>query len=538
MTLSQSLSPAQLKAGLIKASSLAWVLDARVVTENQRILEFDKHRYLIDLYADESADIAVRKSAQNGGSVCFILKSLHAAAYKGDNVIYVLPTQNIVKDFVEPKVNPLISSNPKVAALISKDSVSLKQIGKRYIYFKGASSEREAIAISGDLLVLDELDRMPDMGVVNTYDSRLQASLHPRRWRLSNPSGVGQGIDQAFYDGNQMHWFVRCRACGHEWFIDDLRGELNHYLDDERLVFACGKCHEPLSDHDRQMGRWVAAFPNRERHSYWLSQLMVPYVSAARIVEQRNESSTEFYHNFVLGKAYTPSDLVISRETILRACMPSVIPKVGVAMGVDQKASEMEYVAATAQGIFAYGRAKSWEEIEALKLQWGATLVMDAMPYNTGPRLLSQKYPDAYMCYFKDSRGMDILDWKQGTVYADRTRLLDLVAKEITDCKLVFRMHPYDLEEYIADWQNIYRTVVEEADGRQKVTWLKKDNKESDFSFATAYMRIALSQQLAHGDLNLVEPSPLEPNKTDAILPDGTTLTTLNESVADTFAEM
>ena len=513
-------------------------MDSRVVTENQRILEFDKHRYLIDLYADESPDIAVKKSAQNGGSVCMILKGIHAAGYGGDNVIYVLPTQNIVKDFVEPKVNPLINSNKPIASLISKDSVSLKQIGKRYIYFKGASSEREAIAISGDLLILDELDRMPDMGVVNTYDSRLQASLRPRRWRLSNPSGVGQGIDQAYTDSNQMHWFVKCRKCAHEWFIDDVPDGPNHYLDTERVQFVCGKCHAPLSDYDRQTGRWVAAYPNRERHGYWLSQLMVPYVSAQRIIDQKNESSAEFYHNFVLGKAYTPSDLIVSRETILRACMPSIIPKVGVAMGVDQKASEMEWVAGTSRGIFAYGRAKSWEEIEHMKLTWGATLVMDAMPYNTGPRLLSRKYPNAYMCYFKDSKGLDLLDWKDGVVYADRTRLLDLVAKEITDAKLLFRMHPYELEEYIADWQNIYRTVTEEPDGRQKVEWLKKDNKESDFSFATAYFRIALSQQLSHGEMQLIEPESAPNNKTDEIMRDGSTLTALNEMVSDTFAQM
>lgn len=496
-------------AQLISSSSLAWVSLNNMVTDAQRPLEFISHRYMIDFYADEHDDICSIKSAQVGFSVAAIMKAGHACAYRRENVIYVLPTQNVRSDFVTPKVDPLIQSNPAFARLVTKDRESLKQIGQRFLYFKGASSDREAIAISGDLLILDEYDRMPDMGVVNTYDSRLQASHNPRRWRFSNPSGIGYGVDGLWQDSDQRHWFIKCFNCGWRMYIDYESSEnKNHYLhvpNRGEPRFACGNCDRTITDQMRQAGEWVQKFPNRHRHGYWINQLMVPYITARRIQEQKNESTTEFFYNFVLGKAYTPSDLVINRETILRACAPSIIDPRGVSIGVDQKASELEWVAMTEQGIFRHGKAKSWEEVEHLKLMWQAVVVCDPNPYPTMPKKMAEKYRDWYLCYFRESKNLSFVEWKKQVVYADRTRLLDTVANEITEAKIMFRERPNELEDYIADWNNIYRTTVEETDGRSKSTWLKKENKESDFPFATAYARIGLSRILTSGGGSLVD---------------------------------
>ncbi len=528
-------------AQLQASSALAWVILNQIKTENQQPLEFKHHRFLIDIMTDESPNITLKKSAQCGGSVAFILKAAHTCRYRRENVIYVLPTQNIVKDFVQPKVDPLIASNPALSSIVTKDSVSLKQIGDRFLYFKGSSSEREAIAISGDTLILDELDRMIDTQVVNTYDSRLQASKNPRRWRLSNPSGLGYGIDALFNDGTGHHWFVKCPYCCHDWYIDDEKDDNGtHYIDIEQQVFACGRCDHPLSDATRQNGRWVAKFPDREAHSYWLSQVMVPYVSAKRILEQKAESNPQFFANFVLGKAYTPSDLVVNRETILRACAPSRIMPTQVALGVDQKAGVLHWVALAPEGMFAHGTCASWEEIEHIKLTLQAVLVMDMMPYPTMPKVLCERYDDAYMCLFKESKSMEVLSWKGQVVYADRTRLLDLVAAEITDSKLIFRERPSQLEDFIRDYQNLYRTTVEEDDGRQKSTWLKKANCESDFPFALAYARIGLSRLLSGGTGQIVEGGLASSNApvTDMVLESGRTETTLADAIEATFDNM
>jgi len=500
---------------LIASTPLAWITLNKMVNENQEPIEFTNHRFMIDFYADTCDDIVSRKSAQVGFSVAAILKSFHEAKYGKLNIIYALPTKNVVNDFVKPKVNPLITSNAPIESIVKDDSVSLKRVGDRFVFFKGGFSDREAISISGDVLVIDEYDRMPDMGVVNTFDSRLQASKNPKRWRFSNPSQVGFGVDGLYNDSNQLHWFVACHHCNYEMYLDWVKepvdlGDLTlhtHYVDREREIYACGKCDKEISDEDRRMGRWVAKYPNRKRHGYWFSQMMAPWVSAKRIIEQYEESNIEFFHNFVLGKAYTPTDMIVDRAAILRATAPSNIVRTQVAIGVDQDAGGQYYVAMTPQGIFAHGYVGSWEEIEHMKLMYNAVVVCDPNPYQTMPKQMANKYNDWYLCYFKVLDGLAAVQWneKEQIVYADRTRIIDIRANEIVNARMLYREHPHQLEDIIAHWNNLYRTTEEKEDGRIRSIWIKKDDKQSDYPFAEVYARIGLSQLLG-GMSSFLEP--------------------------------
>lgn len=540
--------PVALAAGLENQSTLAWIYLNNFVNENQRPLEFKDHRFMIDIYADDHPDIVCKKSAQVGFSVFAILKSIHDAK-AGFNVIYALPTNNVVNDFVKPKVNPLIASNPKIAAIVSDDSVSLKKVGDRFIFFKGGYSDREAISITGDILVIDEYDRMPDMKVVNTFDSRLQASATPKRRRFSNPSAVGFGVDGLYSESDQMHWIVTCSHCGHAMYMDFERDVVligdktlhTHYVDQERVIYACGECQQELTDNDRRNGYWQAKFPGRKRRGYWISQMMAPWVSAQRILEQKEESSPEFFYNFVLGKAYTPSDLIVNRETILNATSPSRIDKREVAMGVDNGVLKT-YIIGTPDGIFAHGQTESWDEIEKLKLMYNAYMVMDPNPYPTTPKQLVDKYRgSAFICYFKqDTKNLGIIQWGTGVnasvVYADRTKLIDLVAQEKVDGKMLYRQRPDELEDVIGHWNNLYRTTIEEPNGRTRSTWLKKEGKMSDYPFAEAYFRIALSKSMGAGTVSSVI-TPPTPSQSGYIDSGGHFTVDLSSDLQEAFDE-
>lgn len=521
-------------------SPTAWVVANGIINENQQPIEFKDHRFLIQPFDDMSPDIVVKKSAQVGFSVLAILKSFWLARYRLLNTIYVLPTQDIVKGFVNPKVDPLVASNVALARMVSKDSVTLKQVGDRFIHYKGSASQREAISTSADLLVIDEYDRCMDMSVLNTYDSRLQASKTAWRWRFSNPSAVGFGVDQLYNDSNQYHWFVK-HSCGHEWYIDFAAEGECHYVDQERGVYACGKCGGEVTDAERRNGRWVAKYPSRERHGYWFSQMMAPWVSAKRILEQKEESNPEFFHNFVLGKAYTPSDLIVNRDSILRATAPSNIRKTQVAIGVDQDAGGQYYIAMTPEGIFDHGYVDDWAKVEHLKLMYNAVVVCDPNPYQAMPKQLAAKYPDWYLCYFKQLDSLSSVQWKEAEqiVYADRTRMLDIRANEIVSARMLYREHPHKLEDVIAHWNNLYRTTEEKEDGKIRSIWVKKDDKQSDYPFAEVYARIGLSQLLG-GESALVEGSlAVEPKKTTISTNDGSKVTIdLTGNLQDTFEAM
>lgn len=496
-------------ADLVASSPIAWILFNEMVNENQHRMEFKDHRFMLDIYADDHPDIVCRKSAQVGYTVLAILKCLWILKYQNLNVIYVLPTQNLVKDFVIPKVNPLIYSNPAIKDSMESDRENLKSINKRFLYFNGAASEREAISKSADVLVLDEFDRMPDMSIVNTYDSRLQYSKNPKRWRFSNPSQVGFGVDALYNDSDQMHWMMTCSQCNHTSFIDfEIDDEWkSHYVNKEKRIYACGGCHEELSDRDRRNGEWIAKYPDRKRRGYWINQMMAPWVTAERILEQYEESGIDFFYNFVLGKAYTPSDMIVDRAAILRATSPSNIAKRQVVIGVDQDASGQYFVALTLDGVFDHGYVDSWDKIEHMKLMYNAVVVCDPNPYGATPKQMAHKYSDWYLCYFKESKTLEVTKWDKQIVYADRTKVIDIVANEIINGKLLFRQRPSEMEDtMIKHWANLYRTTVEKDDGRVQSTWLKKEGKQSDYPFALTYARIGLSRVLG-GESTLVEPS-------------------------------
>lgn len=534
------MTPQQIE--VLKASTpLAWISFNNFVNENQRKLEFKNHRFMVDVYADNSPDICCIKSAQVGFSVYAILKSFHELKYEKRNILYALPTRNVVQDFVVPKVNPLISSNAAIAADMGGDSVSLKKLGDRFFFFKGGS-EREAISVSADTLVIDEYDRMPDMNVVTMFDSRLQAAEEPRRRRFSNGSAVGYGVDGLYKDSNAMHWFVKCRWCNHEWYIDYAAGSDNeHYVDKTLQAFVCGKCRKPLTDEDRRMGRWVAKWPNRERHGYWISQMMAPWVSAKRIIEQEEEMDIATFHGFVLGKAYTPADLLVDRAAILRACAPSTIPKQQVAMGVDQDAGGCYYTLMTPLGIFDHGYVDSWEKIEHLKLMYKAVVVCDPNPYQAMPKQMAAKYSDWYLCYFKTLDSMSAVQWKEQeqVVYADRTRIIDIRANEIINARMLYREHAHKLEDVIAHWNNLYRTTEEKEDGKVKSIWIKKNDKQSDFPFSEVYARIALTQVLGGSSEFMQADTQSDTKVTNVTTNDGKTLEVdFSDIISETYSEM
>jgi hypothetical protein len=524
----------------LEASSvLAWILLNKFVTENQKPLEFGDHRFMIDPLSDPCDDIVGKKSAQVGWSVGEIMHSFHSAKYEKRNIGYILPTRSVVDDFVKPKVNPLIQSNKAISDMTSDDSISIKKIGDRFIYFKGAFSQTAAISFSVDTLVLDEYDRMPDMNVVNTFDSRLQAAEHPKRRRFSNPSGINFGVDALYNDSDQRHWFVRCHRCNHYWFMDlEKTSDKNHYINRDKGFYACGKCDLELSDSDRRNGEWVARFPSRPRHGYWFSQMMAPWVTAKRILDQESESSIEFFYNFVLGKAYTPSDMIVDRMAILRATAPSTIAKTGVAMGVDQDAGGCYYVLMTAQGVFAHGYVDSWEKIEHLKLTYQAVVVCDPNPYPTMPKIMAEKYSDWYMCYFKTMEGVDTIRWDGSKVLADRTRVIDIVANEIINAKLLFRQRPHELEPMIAHWNNLYRITDTKDDGRSKSTWIKKDDKQSDYPFALTYARIALSKVMGSGSQLIEQTIQRETVETNVVNNNGMLETDFSGILEETMENM
>lgn len=494
-------------------SPLAWMNEHNFVTENQKPMEFIKHRFLVQPFNDLHPKQVIMKSAQVGWSVLKNFQAVWIMSQLKYNIIYVLPTKNVVNDFVAPKVDPIINSNPDIAALIGKDSVSQKRVGDRFIYYKGAFSERDAISISGDVLIVDELDRCLDMGIITTYKSRLQASDVGWEWYFSNPSLPNFGVHEKFLESDQHHWLVTCHECGYEMMMEFFKVEVElptgkwpvHYIDQERACYACGKCDAELSDKDRMLGRWQAIYPEREWRGYHVSQMVAPWVPASYLINSYRKDSPEFFHNFVLGLPYIEADILIDRAALLNATAPQKLAMRDVVMGTDNGV-EKHWVIGTPNGVTKYGKTESWEELEQMFLMYDMKAwVIDANPYPTEPRRLAKKYPGRVFLnyYVQDRNNMGIIRWGHGDdaaiVQSDRTKILDYVAMQIRNTDLIFAMNVSEMEGMIEHWMNMYRIIEENNAGIPKSKWVTKENRPDHWAHALVYFRIALNKTLEAG---------------------------------------
>lgn len=506
---------------LMHISINSWILKHRIVTENEKPVEFTTHRCLIEPYSDMSPDQVVVKASQVGWTVKDIIKSAYLCIEYGFNVIYVLPTRSVVKDFVAPKVDKLYRNNPIISEHLKKDSENLKQLGNRFIYFRGAFSPTEAISLTADLVVGDEYDRS-NQQVLETYESRLDASDYGYYWRFSNPSLPGFGVDEMFSTSDQRHWFVKCHHCGHAWFIDwQPTGDKNHYVKiidntkgSEKGYYACGKCDKELSDADRQNGFWVAKYPDRKRRGYWLSQMMMPYKTAASIIAKSHGDQSVFY-NFTLGKAYQPAELSFTDDLFISNLSPGTHTKTPYAMGVDN-GKVKHWVVENAYGVVAHGATEDWQEIRRIRNHYDALCVIDANPYPNEPRKMVDEFPGkVYVNYYiEDSKNLGTIRWLEGdnagVVHTDRTRIFDQYISDLSNNQFTFYQTTTDLRDsgYIAHHTNMFRAVETDARGRRKGVWFTKPNAPDHFAHATIYANIARTQIRAAAGAGITRSQP------------------------------
>ena len=486
---------------LKKASAfncIAWILSNKIVNEMGTPIEFKKHAFLIDPYTDDSEKQVARKCSQIGWSTLAILRSFHLARYAGANIIHTFPSRNISKEFVVPKVDPLISKNPVIRKMVGADSMNLKGVGDRFIYYRGSYEQTEAISISAHVLINDEYDRSKPK-VLKTYRSRLDAAKLDRpelgwEWQFSNPTVPGKGVDDYWSKSDQKHWFIKCRRCGHFWYMK--WPESVNMKTEEKI---CLKCKRVLSPLDLQKGQWVKKYNNREISGYWVSQLFVPWIPAKKIINE-SKGDPEIFHNFTLGMPYVSKDTTVTRESIVKCISPGFNPKTAVSIGVDNGIVK-HYVVGNRHGIFEVGTTEDWQDIENLRNRYSASMVIDALPYPNTPSKLAEKYSGKIFLHYyqQDTRKVGVVRWDGKTVRSDRTKVIDALVAEINSGDLTFNMTVTGLENYISHWEQLYRQLEETPLGTIKPTWKTIEGKDDHFAHATIYWRIALEKTMAYG---------------------------------------
>lgn len=446
-------------------------MNHNIKLETGQPLDFEVHRYLLDIYLDNSKYLACLKAGQIGFSTMAILKTLWMANYKHIEIGYILPTVEMVQKFVGSKVNRLAQQNQVIANWMKdKDSVTQKQIGESYIYYLGAMTDRSAIMISLDMIVADEYDKAPQE-ILEIYDSRLQHSKFGYKWVFSNPTIPEFGVDNFWRISDKKKWHIN-HSCGKKFVFDEA------CIDYEAKMFKCPLCHGEITDEQRRMGEWIATAQG-EWSGYWIPLWINPMISAEKITEYKKEKTPEYFANFVAGLPYTGSGNKVQASTIIKCLSPKLNDMSDRnIIGVDTGKPNW-YVVANKQGFFYYGKTSDAEtghdpylELEALLKRWPSSIMLlDAGGDQTPQPLLAQKYPGrVFLCWFRgDRKTLEIFDWGKGMEYGklliDRNRAIQWFIDEMVDRRVTFNGPESEWQEYISHWMNIYRTWEKDEAG-------------------------------------------------------------------------
>lgn len=485
----------------------AWLYANNIKTETGALLDFHTHRYLYDIYRDESPYLCCIKAGQIGFSTMAILKTIWLTRNRKLDIGYILPTVEMVQKFVGSKVNRIAQQNNTIQALMKdKDSISQKQIGENYIFYLGAMTDRSAIMLSLDMLIADEYDKAPQE-ILEIYDSRLQHSKYGYKWVFSNPTIPDFGVDRFWAMSDQKKWHIK-HSCGEIYILDE------SCIDYKEEKYICPKCKQEIIDETRRMGEWVATKEGKWS-GYWIPLWIAPHMSASKIAEYKRTKSKEYFYNFVAGLPYINTNDMLSQQILESNLINKVNSQEGrIIIGVDT-GHNIHYTLANKDGVFFHGYCQSvaenptpgydpYDELDKLLNRFPRSIMISDQGGDLiGIRKLQAKYRGrVYLCWFtKETKTQQIIRWgendEEGKVLADRNRLIQLVVDELKERRFPIWGNITEWQPYFNHWLNIYRTREiqgEEGDPQYNWRWIWRRKSADHWALATCYARIGLDR--------------------------------------------
>lgn len=455
-----------------------------------------------------------------------MIKSFWFADTHDVSIIYTFPTATDVSDFSRARIAPMIQASPHLSRVIAGDvdSVGLKQFGNSFIYYRGAWSERQAIAVDSDFNIHDEIDfSKPD--IIEMYKERMSHS----KWRLflafSTPTIPDFGIDYLFNRSDKKEWFVKCPKCGKEQILkypDSIRGDV------EEARFACVYCLATITDDDRRNGRWIATGSKKWGVSgYHVSQLMTTWFSATDILKKEEASrlrptkqlsGIKDFYNFVLGEAFGGENLPLNRD-ILLSCIQNKYELEpsgrGTIMGVDQgdflhvaiykkeKSGEARLV--HAEVLPKKKNTDPFDDLPNLMDTYEVKFCMiDALPNKHSARKFALMYKGKVWLVYYNERQKEFIKWikdpekKEYRVVVNKMESLDRMADRFKSNLVILPRLTAEIDLLIRHLCNWAKDKEEKPDGR--VVWVYKKLGADHLTMASNYAMLGIDR-LSTGSL-------------------------------------
>lgn len=425
---------------------------------------FKDHEFQIEIVRDQSPEIDIMKCSQVGMSEVQARSALGILSImSGKTLIYVMPHNRLAAIFAKSRVDPIIEGSHALKAQVrtGSDSSMMKQIGSSFIHFAGAESERSAISIPAQILIVDEYD-FCKMKVLGLFNSRVRhAQDEAIKHRFSTPTVSNYGIARRYAMSSRKRYMVKCVYCNH-WQATNFTADvvipgfdksfneigkddfLNAAYKFEQAYLACQHCKKEIDSSlaIAERREWVASFPMKQTGYAVKPFDLISHNATVSIIQQRlGYESDQDYWNYVHGEPLDTDQNKIN-DAVVDQCTvgDEILGGEGWCLGIDVGKVCHIVVSKRAGG----RRVVAW--IGKVRLTAGPLLpqiqeiadkytfsriVIDAGPDVSLPAGLQGKYGHQFVnpcVYVKPKKGemtWYVLKQETGVVNASRTRALD-----------------------------------------------------------------------------------------------------------------
>ncbi len=467
-----------------------WVQDNW--TSRGEPLDFVKHKYLVDIYKDQHPFIAYMKAAQTGGTERVITEALWLPDQMKENTVYIFPTGGSVGDLVQERVDEPLNQK-KYLRLVSgreqsegkhADHVRLKKMSKGFVYFRGSGSVTQITSIPADMVIADEVDRMPPENVPYIAKRLEHSNRRWQRW-LSTPTIQNYGIHKIFLETDQRHYNLKCEHCGKIQILDfwkNVEYTMSTETEIKSARLVCLKCRRTMVPWECE-GEWIAQAQS-EKHGYHISKLYSPRLSLVSLVESSLKTSSwevQQFYNQDLGLPYEPKGGSISEKVIHSCSRDYKLPVKGGTnfMGVDVGLKLHIIIQNSKNQISFIGVRDSFEELDELMRDFNVkTCVIDALPETRKVQEFIARFVGrAYMCYYSGLSEPKKNEWFRvdgQKVNTGRTLSLDMYTARFNKQTIQLPKNIDDYVEFKDHMKSLTRIIVEKARGAPVAEYLQK----------------------------------------------------------------
>jgi hypothetical protein len=506
------------------------------VTENGLELshapyKIEGHQYQVDWLRESAPQQCFIKGAQIGATECLVLRTLHGMIHGKypAGALYLFPTRDDVRDFSKARFDPLIQGNPFIGQYVQNtDAQNIKQIGKGFLYLRGARSTKsiggtkksssQLKSIPVDRVVFDELDEMEDK-MIELAKHRVMHSDVKELIYLGTPTIPEYGIDAMYSNSDQRVWMLECDACGRETSLDlEFPNSLRRRLDGT-VYRACIHCHGELHP---ERGRWVAQVPSKSDTlvGWWISQLNSIYVDPAYILDKYENpphGDLSEVMNSHLGRAYIPAEHKLNESDVYACCGPDAELMnhegptcMGVDVGNQLHVVIAERTTRNTLKVIKLGRYTHFNELHDLARDFNVkSVVIDLYPEQRKVR--EWQKADSYSifgCQYIEKR-TQVAQWdeKQRIIKVNRTEICDATHDQVVEPgRLILPRRNEEVTQFAVELCNIAKVLDEDTETGQRVYRYKKlgSNRPDHYRHALNYCLLASERTGITSDKNLI----------------------------------